>query len=76
MGLRVSGKVAPEKLKPVPLMVAELMVTAAVPLEVRVTGRVEEEPSVTLLKIRLAVLSDSCGLSEDDPESPEPLILP
>jgi hypothetical protein len=36
-GLRVSGKVAPEKVKPDPAIVAALMVTATVPVEDRVT---------------------------------------
>ena len=36
-GLRVSGKVAPEKVKPAPATVAALMVTAAVPVEDSVT---------------------------------------
>jgi hypothetical protein len=36
-GLRVSGKVAPEKVKPGPATVAALMVTATVPVEDRVT---------------------------------------
>jgi len=34
---RVSGKVAPETEKPAPLIVAELMVTDAVPVELKVS---------------------------------------
>ena len=52
-GFSVIGKRAPEKVKPVPVSVAELIVTGAVPLEVNVTGCVEEEPTVTLPKLRL-----------------------
>jgi hypothetical protein len=37
-GLSVSGKIAPETVNPVPLIVAELIVTAAVPVEVSVIG--------------------------------------
>lgn len=47
MGFRVSGKVAPETEKPVPLTVAALMVTAAVPVEDRVTDWVAGEPTNT-----------------------------
>lgn len=56
-GLRVSGKVAPDTLKPAPVSAAELIVTAAVPVEVSVTGSVEAAPTVTLPKARLAELT-------------------
>ena len=38
LGFKVTGNVAPDIVKPVPLNVAELMVTGAVPVEVNVTG--------------------------------------
>ena len=44
-----------------PEIVAELMVNEAVPLEVRVRGSVADEPTVTLPKLRLVALRDSCG---------------
>ncbi len=62
-GFSVTGKVAPVIVKPAPEAVAELMVTAAVPDEVSVTGC-----GVALLLIvtspndRLLVLSVSCGV--------------
>jgi len=61
-GLSVRGKVAPDTLKPVPLTFAELIVTAAVPVEVNVTGSVEVAPTVTLAKLRLVVLTDSVAV--------------
>ena len=66
----VTGKVAPDTVKPVPLMLAELTVTADVPLEVSVTGRVALEPSVTSPKARLL------GLTVNNAEAvPVPLTL-
>ena len=52
-----------------PERVSELTVTAAVPLEVSVTGKVEVEPSVTLPKLRLPGLTVNCGVV------PVPLML-
>src|ERR1700739_4377633 len=43
-------------------MLAELMVTAAVPVEVRATGSVAEEPSVTEPKVREVGLTVSPGV--------------
>jgi len=37
LGFKVSGKVAPEKLYPAPLIAAALIVSAAFPVEVKVT---------------------------------------
>jgi len=66
----VTGKVAPDTVKPVPLMLAELTVTADVPLDVSVTGRVALEPSVTSPKARLL------GLTVNNAEAvPVPLTL-
>ena len=58
-GFSVSGKSAPEMVKPAPVTVAELIVTASVPVDVSVTGCVEEEPTVTSPKLRLAALIES-----------------
>ena len=44
-------------MKPVPLTLAELTVTAAVPLDVSVTVCVELDPSATLPKVRLLALT-------------------
>lgn len=53
----MTGKVAPETLKPVPLAVAELTVKATVPLEVNVTAWVEAVFRFTFPKERLLVLN-------------------
>jgi hypothetical protein len=53
--------VAPDIVKPVPLNVAELMVTGAVPVEVNVTGSVEEVFTVTLPKARVVALTVNVG---------------
>lgn len=53
-GLSVRGKLAPLTVNPSPLTFAELIVTAAVPLDVSVTGSVAFAPTVTLPKFRLA----------------------
>jgi hypothetical protein len=61
--LRVSGKLAPDMLKPVPVSVPALMVSGAVPEEVKVTDSgVAAVPTVTLPKAILAVLSLRCGV--------------
>ena len=52
----------PTMVKPVPVMEAELTVTGEVPVEVRVIAWVVGELTVTLPKLRLAVLTDNCGL--------------
>jgi hypothetical protein len=67
-GLRVSGKEAPVTLNPVPLIVAELIFTATAPVEVKVTGKVELEPTVTLPKLRLPGLTVNCGV-DAEPET-------
>jgi len=61
-GFNVAGNVAPDIVKPVPVKVAELMVTGAVPVEVKVTGSVDDVSSVTLPYNRLTVLRLSCGV--------------
>ena len=56
------GKLPATMVNPVPLMEAELTVTGEVPVEVRVIVCVVGEFTVTLPKLRLAVLIDNCGL--------------
>ncbi len=75
-GLRVSGKVAPDTLKSVPLIVAELTFTALVPVDVSVTGSVEVEPTVTLPKLRLAGLTDKVAVPVAAFATPAPLSEP
>src|SRR5271170_5355078 len=62
LGFRVSGMVPPMMVKPVPVIEAELTVTGEVPVEVRVITWLVGELTVTLPKLRLAVLTESCGL--------------
>jgi hypothetical protein len=57
----VSGKLAPETEKPVPVRVAELMVTAAVPVEDSVIDCVVAAFTATLPKFRLEELMLSVG---------------
>ena len=59
----MTGKVAADIVKPVPLSVAELIVTGAVPVEVNVTGSVDAVFTVTLPNARLAGLIVNCGLT-------------
>jgi hypothetical protein len=60
--LRTSGKVAPVKVNPVPEIVAEWTVTAAVPVDVSVTGSVEGELAVTFPKLKVVGLTVSWGV--------------
>jgi len=64
---KVTGKVAPDMVKPVPLNAAELMVTGTVPVEVSVSGCVDGVFRVTLPNVRLAALIANCGLAADVP---------
>jgi hypothetical protein len=61
VGFKVTGNVAPDIVNPVPVNVAELMVTGAVPLEVSVTGSVDGVFSVTLPNAALAGLMVNVG---------------
>ena len=63
----MTGKVAADIVKPVPLSVAELMVTGAVPVEVNVTGSVDAVFTVTLPNAKLAGLIVNCGLATTVP---------
>jgi hypothetical protein len=60
--LRVSGKVTPEMVKPAPVMLAELTVTDAVPVEVKVRVCVVAVPTETLPKVRLVALTVKVGV--------------
>jgi hypothetical protein len=57
LGFKVSGKVAPEKVNPLPAELAELMVSAAVPVDVSVTVCVAAVLTFTLPKVRLELLT-------------------
>ena len=61
VGFRVTGKVAPDIVNPVPVNAAELMVRGAVPVEVNVTGSVDAVFTVTLPNARLAGLMVNVG---------------
>lgn len=68
LGFRVTGNRTPEREKPAPRMtVALVMLTGAVPEEVKVTDFVDEEPIVTLPKLRLVAPVVNCGLVADIP---------
>ena len=58
----MSGKVAPEAVKPVPLAVAALTVTEAVPDEVKVSDWVAGEFRLTLPKAMVVALTLSVGV--------------
>ena len=61
--LRVSGKLAPDMLKPAPVTVAALIVSGAVPADIRVTDcGVAAVFTVTLPKARLPVLRCRAGV--------------
>ena len=60
--MSVNGKLAPESVKPVPLSVAALIVTGAVPDDVSVNGSVALEFMVTLPKDSEVVLAVNCGV--------------
>ena len=61
MGFKVSGKVAPDTVKPVPVRLTELMVNAAVPLEVSVTACAEGVFRLTLPNDRVLGLRVIAG---------------
>ncbi len=61
LGFSVTGKVAPDNVKPVPVTVAALTVTDAVPVEVKVTDCVAGALSVTLPNATLVALMLSVG---------------
>jgi hypothetical protein len=57
VGLSVTGKLPPTIAKPVPVIAAELTVTGAVPVDINVNDCVIAVFTVTLPKLRLAVLT-------------------
>jgi hypothetical protein len=57
LGERVNGKVAPEAANPAPFTPAALIVTDAVPVELKVIDWVVAVLTGTLPKLRLAVLT-------------------
>ena len=59
----MTGNVAPDIVNPAPLNGAELIVTGAVPVEVNVTGCVDDVFTVTSPNVRLAALTVNCGLN-------------
>jgi hypothetical protein len=60
-GFSVTGKVAPDQVKPAPVSVAALIVTGAVPVELRETDRVAGVFTVTSPKERLVELRVRVG---------------
>jgi len=56
-GFSVTGTLPPTIVKPAPVMVAELTVTGAVPVDVNVNDCVVAVFTVTLPKLKLAVLA-------------------
>src|SRR5271154_3832301 len=65
-GFRVTGNVAPDIVKPLPVTVAALTVTASVPVELSVRVCVEAVLTATLPNATLVELMPNCGL--DAPE--------
>ena len=75
-GSKVSGKLAPEIVKPaLAVTAAEVISTCSVPVDVRVTGWVDVEPTVTSSNARLLGLTVSCGLLLLVADVPIPLRL-
>jgi hypothetical protein len=62
VGSSVTGKTAPETLKPTPVRLSALTVTAELPVEVRVTGSVTGVPTGSSPKFKDVVLRESTGL--------------
>ena len=60
-GFRVTGKLTPDILKPVPVSAAALMVSGAVPEEVSVTDWLAEALTSTVPKLTLVTLNPSVG---------------
>lgn len=63
LGLKVSGKATPEMTKPLPERVAELTVTATVPVEESVIDCDAVELTATLPKLMLETLTVSAGMA-------------
>jgi hypothetical protein len=67
LGFKVTGNVAPDMVKPVPVSAAELMVTGAVPVDVNVTDSVVAVFTPTLPNATLAGLIVNIGPADADP---------
>lgn len=76
LGLRVSGKVAPEIEKPAPVSVAELTVTAAVPVEESVIDCEEDVFTGILPKLRFDELTDNVGTAAFSCRTKACVVLP
>ena len=63
----MTGRVPPTTVKAAPVIAAEFTVTGEVPVEVSVTDNVAGAFTVTLPKLRLAVLSERIGFGADVP---------
>ncbi len=62
VGFNVAGKLPATIVKPAPVIVAELIVTGEVPVEVSANDCVVAVLTVTLPKLKLAALTVNCGL--------------
>lgn len=71
----VTGKAAPDIVKPAPVNVAELIVNGELPVDVNVTARVAAEPKITLPNARLSALRVRAGV-ELLAVTPNPVIDP
>jgi hypothetical protein len=67
LGFSVTGKLPATMVNPAPAIEAELIVTADVPVDVSVAARVVAEFTVTLPKLKLAVLTVNCGFAAAAP---------
>jgi hypothetical protein len=61
LGCSVTGNVAPEKVKPGPVILAALTVTGVVPVELSLSGCVKAVPTGSLPKFRLLLLKVRTG---------------
>ena len=66
-GFKVMGKVAPERLKPVPVTEAPLMVTADVPVAVNVTDCVAGAFRLTVPKAMVVALTPRVAVPDPAP---------
>ena len=62
LGFSVIGNVAPDTVKPVPMIEGAVIVSGAVPVDVTITGSVAVDPTLTVPKLRLFGLTVTCGL--------------
>jgi hypothetical protein len=62
VGFNVTGRLPPTIVKPAPVIAAELTITGAVPVDVSVNDCIVAVFTVTLPKLKAAVLTVNCGL--------------